>query len=206
MVSPGTHLVENHESHSRTIEFQYKTKWVLGSFVTTQLIWSQTPELCTTVYWSKINFFYCKAQKRVKEISIVYKQPKEQPQKFTQTGYSTKTSSDRLIVLCVHGMHTTKYWASWGFLCLRDAGRRGNKITVRGKLIWVWLVYIWCITKGLGLRISPGRLLWAWWLTIFTGNRRKIKLSNLVSPCNSSPSYCIWYTQQLEILVTLWLK
>ena len=108
MVSPGTHLVENHESHSRTIEFQYKTKWVLGSFVTTQLIWSQTPKLCTTVYWNKINFFYCKAQKRVKEISIVYKQPKEQPQKFTQTGYSTKTSSDRLMVLCIHGMHTTK--------------------------------------------------------------------------------------------------
>ena len=113
-----------------------------------------------------ISSIYCKAQKRVKEISIVYKQPKEQPQKFTQTGYSTKTSSDRLIVLCVHGMHTTKYWASWGFLCLRDAGRRGNKITVRGKLIWVWLVYIWCITKGLGLRISPGRLLWAWWLIV----------------------------------------
>ena len=119
MVSPGTRLVENHESHSRTIEFQYKTKWVLGSFVTTQLIWSQTPKLCTTVYWSKINFFYCKAQKRVKEISIVYKQQKEQPQKLTQTGYSTKTSSDRLMVLCIHGMHTTKYCASWGFLCFR---------------------------------------------------------------------------------------
>ena len=135
MVSPGTHLVENHESHSRTIEFQYKTKWVLGSFVTTQLIWSQTPKLCTTVYWSKINFFYCKAQKRVKEISIVYKQPKEQPQKFTQTGYSTKTSSDWLMVLCIHGMHTTKYCASWGFLCFRDAVRRANKVTTRGKLI-----------------------------------------------------------------------
>ena len=87
------------------------------------------------VYWSKINFFYCKAQKRLKEISIVYKQPKEQPQKFTQTGYSTKTSSDRLMVLCIHGMHTTKYCASWGFLCFRDAVRRANKVTARGKLI-----------------------------------------------------------------------
>ena len=37
-----------------------------------------------------ISSIYCKAQKRVKEISIVYKQP----QKFTQTGFSTKTSSD----------------------------------------------------------------------------------------------------------------
>ena len=26
MVSPGTHLVQNHESHSRNIESQYKTK------------------------------------------------------------------------------------------------------------------------------------------------------------------------------------
>ena len=82
-----------------------------------------------------ISSIYCKAQKRVKEIGIVYKQPQEQPQKFTQTGYSTKTSPNQLIVLCIHGMHTTKYCASWGFLCIRDAGCRGNKITVRGKLI-----------------------------------------------------------------------
>ena len=111
MVSPGTHLVQNHESHSRNIESQYKTKWVLGSFVTTQLIWSQTPKLCTTVYWNKINFFYCKAQKRVKEISIVYKQP----QKFTQTGYFYKNifwSTDHSLhprdayhkILCILGI------------------------------------------------------------------------------------------------------
>ena len=53
MVSPRTHLVKNHESQSRTIESQFKKQCVPGSFVTTQLIWGQTPKLCITVYWNK---------------------------------------------------------------------------------------------------------------------------------------------------------
>ena len=46
-----------------------------------------------------------------------------------QTGYSTKTSSYQSIDLCV-------LWEQsiishlWGFLCIRDAGCRSNKITV----------------------------------------------------------------------------
>ena len=38
MVRPGTHLVKNHESLSKTIESQFKIQCVPGSFVTTQLI------------------------------------------------------------------------------------------------------------------------------------------------------------------------
>ena len=40
MVSPGTHLVKNHESQSRTNESQLKknNECLHGSFVTTQLI------------------------------------------------------------------------------------------------------------------------------------------------------------------------
>ena len=53
MVSPGTHLVKNHESQSRKTESQFKNQWVCESFVTTQLIWRQTPELCITVYGNK---------------------------------------------------------------------------------------------------------------------------------------------------------
>ena len=53
MVSPWTHLVKNHESQSRTIESHFKKQWVPGSFVTTQLIWRQTPKLCIIVYWNE---------------------------------------------------------------------------------------------------------------------------------------------------------
>ena len=52
MVRPGTRLVKNHESQSRIIESQFKKQWVPGSFVTTHLIWRQTPKLCITVYWN----------------------------------------------------------------------------------------------------------------------------------------------------------
>ena len=45
MVSPGTHLVKNRKSQSRTIESQFIKQWFPGSFVTTQLIWRQTPKL-----------------------------------------------------------------------------------------------------------------------------------------------------------------
>ena len=38
MVSPGTHLVKNHESLSKTIESRFKKQCVPGSFITIQLI------------------------------------------------------------------------------------------------------------------------------------------------------------------------
>ena len=54
MVSPGTHLVKNYESQSRTNESQFKKKKVwnwkyLGLYVTRPLIWRQTPKLCITL-------------------------------------------------------------------------------------------------------------------------------------------------------------
>ena len=50
MLSPGTHLVKNHES-------QFKRQWVLnwkcsGLYVTRQLIWRQAPKRSRTVYWN----------------------------------------------------------------------------------------------------------------------------------------------------------
>ena len=50
MVSPGTHFVTNNESQSRTIESQFKNTSTQGLYVTTQLIQTQTPKLCITVY------------------------------------------------------------------------------------------------------------------------------------------------------------
>ena len=40
---------ENHESLSRIIESQFKNNMFLGLYVTTQLIWRQTPKLCITI-------------------------------------------------------------------------------------------------------------------------------------------------------------
>ena len=54
MVSPGTHLLKNHESLSITSDSQFKKKqavlnWkCLGLYVTRQLIWRQMPKLFIT--------------------------------------------------------------------------------------------------------------------------------------------------------------
>ena len=56
MLSPGTHLVKNHESRCRANESQFKKRvlnWkCLGLYVTRQLIWGQNPKLFSTVYWN----------------------------------------------------------------------------------------------------------------------------------------------------------
>ena len=46
-----------------------------------------------------------------------------------QTGYSTKTSSYKSIDFCVLWEQSIILHL-WGFLCIRDAGCRSNKITV----------------------------------------------------------------------------
>ena len=58
---PGTHLVTNHESQSRTSKLQLKRnitspklKLLPGPCVTRQLMWRQTPKLCITVHWNSI--------------------------------------------------------------------------------------------------------------------------------------------------------
>ena len=50
MVSPGTHLVKNHESRPIANQWQTKKKEsYLGLYVTRQLIWRQMPKLFITV-------------------------------------------------------------------------------------------------------------------------------------------------------------
>ena len=126
MVSPGTHLVKNHESQSRTNEPQFKKKWVPGSFVTIQLIWRQTPKLQITVIYS----FYCKAQQRLKEMSRLTTATRTaQAQKSHKQ--TRKTSLDWSIDLSLRpiGCIPQIILCLWGFLCVRDAGHGGNKIT-----------------------------------------------------------------------------
>ena len=72
MVSPGTRLLKKYKSLSRTIESQFKKQGVAGSFVTTQLIWRQTPKFFISVYWKKkYSPSIVLAQQRLKEISVV---------------------------------------------------------------------------------------------------------------------------------------
>ena len=99
MVSPGTHF-EHCELLSRTNESQFKNE-SLGLYVTTQLIWRQTPKLCITVYWNKNISFYCQAQQKLKEIWVVKQQPLKSHKQDILQKHFTKTSSDQSINLCV---------------------------------------------------------------------------------------------------------
>ena len=80
VASPGTHLVKNYESQSRTNEFQFSLKLkmlALGLYVTRPLIWRQTPKLCITVLqYTEIenNIVLLFKSTRLKETCIVKQQ------------------------------------------------------------------------------------------------------------------------------------
>ena len=76
---------------------------------------------------------YFKAQQRLKEISVFLTTATE----ITQTGYSTKN----IFKLINRSLRPTGPMPQiilrlLGFLCVRDAGRRGNKITARLRPKW----------------------------------------------------------------------
>ena len=103
-----------------------KKQWVPGSFVTTHLLWGQTPKLFITVYWNKTILLLLQSTTKTKRNRRCLTTATDN----TQTGYSTKTSSDQSIDLCILWMHTTNYFVSLGFYSLgRQDVRRGNKIT-----------------------------------------------------------------------------
>ena len=59
-----------------------------------------------------------------------------------RTGYSTKTSSDLSIDLCVLRDVCHELFCIFGdFLCIRDAGHRGNKITEIGDVCAQAILY-----------------------------------------------------------------
>ena len=59
-----------------------------------------------------------------------------------RTGYSTKTSSDLSIDLCVLRDVCHELFCIFGdFLCIRDAGHRGNKITEKGDVCAQAILY-----------------------------------------------------------------
>ena len=70
MMSRGTHLVKKHESQSRTIESQLKKNESLSVLITTQFK-DRLQNSVLQFTEIKIYSFYCKEQRRLKEISII---------------------------------------------------------------------------------------------------------------------------------------
>ena len=134
MVGPGTHLEKYHESLSRTNESQFKNNEFLGLYVTTQLIWRQTPKLCITVCWNKNISFYYQAQQKLKQQPQETTTATRTATEITQTGYSRKTFYKNFFrsinqSLRPMGCIPQIILHLWEYLWARDAGRRGNKIT-----------------------------------------------------------------------------
>ena len=98
MVSPGTHLEKNHESHCRANEFQFKKLQVLnwkclGLYVTRQLVWRQTQKLCikqvTEIKIMLYSVYRLKVQQKTKRKCVVLKTTARTATEITWTGYST---------------------------------------------------------------------------------------------------------------------
>ena len=103
------------------LSLSLKKKWVPGSFVTTQLIWSYTPNFVLQFTEIKIYCFCCKAQQRLKEISAV----KQQPQKSHKQDILQKHLQIHQSIFACYGTHTTNCFACLGNFF--GSGRRGNK-------------------------------------------------------------------------------
>ena len=119
MVSPGTPLEKNYEFQSRTIASQLKkNNEALGLYVTTKLIWRQTPKLCITVYWNRNILLLLTSTTKVKEICTV----KQQPQKsHTQDIHQKLLQIDQSIFASFR-THTTNCFVS--LRTLMHQGRR----------------------------------------------------------------------------------
>ena len=115
MVSPGTPLAKNYESQSRTNESYNKfskSNESLGLYVTTKLIWRQTPKLCITGYWNRDILLLLSSKTRVKEMCTVKQQPQEHPQKsHTQDIHQKHLQIDQSIFASFR-THTTNYFVS----------------------------------------------------------------------------------------------
>ena len=129
MMSPGTHLAKkNWESKCRTIESQFKKQWLInwffgGLYVTMQTIYLKTNS--KTDQNSVLRFSgtkklllllnnSCKNSHRNHMNSIFYKNI------FRSTDRSLHCTGRMPWIIILH---------LWHFLCIRDAGCRGNKIT-----------------------------------------------------------------------------
>ena len=132
MVSPGTHLVNSQESLSITSESQLKNKESLienawyGPFNPTVNLETDTKTLNYSLLWSKYSPSIHLKHKKTK-INIF----KQQLQKSHKKDILPKNLQINRSSFASYGTHAMKIiiLRLWGILRVRDARRRGNKIT-----------------------------------------------------------------------------
>ena len=111
MVSPGTHLVKNHESQCRIIESQFKktaSPWVFCNHTVNLKTDSKT--LYYSLLKKKIYSFDCKLRQRQKEISVVSQKPQKSNKQDTLQNHLQIDQS----IFASQGTHSTIYFTSWG--------------------------------------------------------------------------------------------
>ena len=138
MVSPGTFLVKNHESRSGTNEsYSVVKKKMRPNLKMVLPLCNQTVNLKTdskTLYYSTLKLKYSlsilKHNKGQKKYASLNSSHNNCHRNYTNGFFFTKyTRSDQLGDLYVLQDACHELFCLWGFLCVRDAGCRGNKIT-----------------------------------------------------------------------------
>ena len=129
MVSPGTHLVKIHESQFTTIESQFKNKSP-GS------LYNHTVNLKTdskTLYYSLLNYEYTpsivKHNKEKKKFVSLNNNHKNNHRNHTNRTFFKNILRSINLSLRLTGRIPQIILCLWGFLCIKDAGCRGDKIT-----------------------------------------------------------------------------
>jgi len=143
MVSPGTLLVQSHESLSITNESQF-TKTRSSKLKLLGPLCNQSVNLETdakTLYYSLLKLkynqdFYITVSLKRKKDSSKYASLN------SRWNHKHRTFYHKIFKSIDHSLHPMGHmlWiilCLWGFLCLRDVGSRGNKITVWG-CMYVW--------------------------------------------------------------------
>ena len=116
--------VQNHQVPVQKTKSPINWK-CLVCYVTRQLIWRQISKLFIRFTEIKIYSIYCKAQQSLKEICTV----KQHPQTAWQKHLQIDQSIDRSLRPTGHMPWIILH--HWGFLCVRDPRRWGNKITLQ---------------------------------------------------------------------------
>ena len=129
MVSPGTHLVKIHEPQFTTIESQFKNKSP-GS------LYNHTVNLKTdskTLYYSLLNYEYTpsivKHNKEKKKFVSLNNNHKNNHRNHTNRTFFKNILRSIDLSLRLTGCIPQIILCLWGFLCIKDAGCRGDKIT-----------------------------------------------------------------------------
>ena len=105
-------------------------KRVLGLYITTQLFWRQTPKLCITVYWNKnILLLLSSTIKKKKKFVSLNNSHKNSHRNNTNMTFFKNILRSINLSLRLMGHIPQIILCLWGFLCIRDAGCRGDKIT-----------------------------------------------------------------------------